>query len=393
MESKPIVFISYYQKFNELKDFFDDILQDLGFRTEVFDYGSTNSPIETERELIKTSDAFIGILTPDQKTEDGTCLCSHSVNAETGMAFAANKPIQLLAFDEVDFASIQFVQTNTIPKIKTLKSNIDGRLTFDVLNLRLLFKTLLEFKRQIDGIYKKKKGSIDAFFSYRTFKIEQEIVSPEEVRIHNSIDAIALKNIDTHTHAGRLLCERDTGKGIKLEKDALQFKMFKPTNGKAIVRIGENDHSTFRFYIDFEPPILAGTDLKYAYRRKHYNYFPFTLEELKELISKGKLKNRIMASNYMIGQDFFVTQPTDKLFFKMSFPKKYPINKYKALVCYAKGEQIHDSETERANGLIHLEHDEFDDIFSLEMVISNPHLNLSYYLLYVPPIKHEIRGE
>ena len=344
MENRPVVFVSYSQKFTEMKDFFVSILQDLEFRCEVFDYGASSSPVETERELIRMSDSFIGILTPDQKTEDGKFLCSHSVNAEIGMAYAANKPIQLFAFDNVDLASIQFSQTNTIPRINTLRKSCTT-IAFDTNNLRQLFRVLLDFKKQIDSIYEKKRESIDAFLSYRFFRIEQEVVSNDELRIHNSIEAVALKNIDTHTHAARLLCDRGTGKGIQLEEKEWQFKLFKPTKCKPCIRIGENDYSTFRFYVDFEPPITAGADLKYAYRRKHNNYFPFTIEELKDLINKNKLKNKIMTTNSMIGQDFFVTQPTDNASFKMAFPKGYHINKYKALVCYAKGEQVHDSET------------------------------------------------
>ena len=48
------------------------------------------------------------------------------------------------------------------------------------------------------------------------------------------------------------------------------------------------------------------------------------------------------------------------------------------------------SETERANELVQLEHDEFDDIYSLRLEVPNPHLNLSYYLLYSPPSQNEL---
>ena len=46
-------------------------------------------------------------------------------------------------------------------------------------------------------------------------------------------------------------------------------------------------------------------------------------------------------------------------------------------------------QNERISECIQLEHDECDDVYSLRMDVSHPHLNLSYYLLYVPPRKAE----
>ena len=393
MDDMPVVFISYSQKYTKIKELFVNLLQDFGFKCQVFDYGAIHSPVEVERELIGNSDCFIGLLTQDQKTEDGKYLCSHTVNAEIGMAYAANKPIQLFAFDEVDFSSIPFLQINTITKINIYTETSSGEIVFDTINMRQIIRTLLDFKKHIDTIYEKRRKCVDVFISYRAFRIEQELISDHELRIHISVDAIALKNLATHTHAARLLCERNIGKGIQLDDNEWQFKLFSPATCKPSIRIGENDYSYFRFYIDFTPPIVTGSELKYAYRRKHFNYFPYTMEELNELILSDKLINKIMVTYKMIGQDFFVTQPTDFLSFSMTFPANYPITEYKALVCYAKSEQIHDAESLRANDLLQLDFNEFDNIYTLRMDVSNPHQNLSYYLLYTPPSINVLEGD
>ena len=44
------------------------------------------------------------------------------------------------------------------------------------------------------------------------------------------------------------------------------------------------------------------------------------MEELETLIANGKLNNRVLATSRMIGQEFFVTQPTEQLSFNMSLP-------------------------------------------------------------------------
>lgn len=389
MDTRPTIFVSYCQKFSHIKDLFVTLLDDFGLRAVVFNHGATRSPIEKERELIKGSDGFLGLLTPDQKTDDGTFLASSTVITECGMAYAEDKPIQLFAINGIAPTSVQLAQANAIPRLSILNAESPERLALEADNVRQVIRTLIEFKQQIDRVYEGKEKSRDALFTYRHFRIEQEIVSPEELRIHNSIDAVVLENISTHTHASRLLCERDTGSGIQLEEGNWQFKLFRPLNCTATVRIVQNDYSSFRFNIDFDPPLPAGADLKYEYRRKHSNYFPYTESELRELVSEGKVKHRVMAEHAMIGQDFFVTQPTDLLTIRMRFPPGYRISEYKGLVCHAKSEQIHERETERVNKCIELELDDFDKIYTLCMDVSDPHLHLSYYLLYSPPRKVE----
>lgn len=388
MHTAPTIFVSYCQRSTALKDFFVTLLGDLGFRTAVFDYGSPESVIETERDLIESCDGFLALLTPEEETADGRHVCSMAVIQEIAMAYQADKPSQLFAFDGVDFSAIQASQATTVAKITSTQTKSRG-ISFDVGSVRQILRGLLEFKRRVDSI-DAHKGE-DAFLSYRRFRIEQHILSPTELRLHNTIEGVTLKNLGTHTHAARLLCDRGDGNGIELSDDNFQFKLIRPSNSSAKVRITENGYSNFRFYMDFTPPLQAGTNLKYAYRRKHFNYFPFTLEELQQVIAQEKLNNRVMASNAMIGQDFFATQPTDYLSIHLRFPAGYPISNYKALACEYRGDEIHHAETDRANDFVHIEHDEFDDVFHLRMEMPTPRVSCSYFLLYTPPAEAELR--
>lgn len=391
MNSRPLIFVSYSQRYPELKSFFVQLLEDLGFRPEVFDYGSTTNPPETERLLIKKCDGFVGILTPDQETASGPYICSPSVSAEIAMAFAGDKPIQLFAINNVDYTAIPFHETNTILKLNTI--NTPGSpLAFDANNIRLVFRTIIEFKNKIDSIYEAKLASFDPVLSYKSFEIDQTILSSDDLQLHTNIKAVALKNVDTHTHAARLVCERGAGEGIKLKDHNFNFKLFKPYNCRASVRYGENEYSSYRFYIDFEPAIQADTEITYAFRRRYSNYFPYTLEELEQLINYKKIKSKFMVDNYMVGQDFYVTQPTERVIFSLKFPPRYPIRKYLALASYGKGESIHTIETGRISSLPELIHDQFDDFYTLVLNVPNPHLNLTYYLLYEPPKEENILG-
>jgi hypothetical protein len=322
--------------------------------------------------------------------EDGRFLSSPEVTREVGIAYTAEKPIQLFAFNGVD-PNVPS-QTHTVPRLTTFSAPSPDVLSFDTANIRQFFRTLLEFKKRLDSIYDvKNEWGIDACLSYRHFSVTMELLSADELRLHNSIDGVALKNMETHTHAAKLQCEREQGKGIEIDPSHLQFKLFKPANCTTKVRMEQNDYWGFRFYVDFEPPISAGSEVKYAYRRKHFNYLPYTLEELEELVANNRVKSRIMAANTMIGQDFFVTLPTDKITFTIRFAPEYPVMRYKALVCYGKGEQIHEAETERVRDFIQLDHEAFDNVYTLKMEVPNPRLNLSYYLLYRPPKRGEIR--
>ena len=61
-------------------------------------------------------------------------------------------------------------------------------------------------------------------------------------------------------------------------------------------------------------------------------------------------------------------------------------------MCYGRGQQVHEEEEERVRDLLRLEHDEFDDVFTLSMEVPNPQINLAYYLLCKPPTEDQLTG-
>ena len=391
MERKPLIFISYCQKHHKVKDFFQAILMDMGFQTEVFDYGASKNPPEMEKELIERCDGLIGILTPDVKIEQGSFQYSHSVNSEISFAFASNKFIQLFALNDVDLGVGPFIHTGTISKLYTSQA-LEGEsdLTFNDKNIRQIIKTLIEFKRNIENIHKLKQSNVPTTFSYKKIEIRQTILSKEVLQIDNRFESISLKNIESHTHAGRLLCDIGRGNGIKLDLDKLRFKLILPLNTEANIRIGENGFSTFRFHIDFSPAIPTGAEVNYVYRREHYNFWPFTLEELKDVISRGAVLHSLLAKLKMIGQELFITQPTEKATIKLVFPKGYQVTKFRGIAFFGKGEQIHREESERIKNFVCRKVDDFDDQTTLSLSVPEPQLYLTYWLLYEPPSINEI---
>lgn len=385
MELKPVIFVSYCQKHTELKDFFVQLIEAIGFQAEVFDAGSSKNVPETERELINKCDGFIGLLTPDEETPTGY-LCSLSVTAEIAMAYSANKPLQLFAVDDVDLKAVQFTQVNTVTKLRTYKPTDDkSNLAFDAKNIRQIFRTFFDFKQVIDETYRQKWPSFDPTLLYKQFEIRQEILSSDDLLLRNSIEALTQQDLDTHTHAARLLCDRGTKEGITLRVEDFKFKLLKPVGYKCNIDIIDNGYFSFRFSINFQQPVPKGTPVKYAFERRHTNYFPYTREELEGLLQSGKLRSKIMTEKRMVGQDFYSTLPTETVRFILNFPKGYQISRYAAVACYGKGELIHKAETKRVEDLTQLNYDEFDEKYSLTLVIPNPHLHMTYLLLYEPP--------
>lgn len=390
MHKSPLIFVSYSQHFTKLKNLIVALLGDIGFRAEAFDYGSPPSPIAVQKDLIGACDGFVALLTPDQEIANGRNICSESVTTEIGMAYSADKPMQIFAFNDVDFAANQGAQATTVAKITTLQGAPGDVIAFDEENVRQLLRALLEFKKRIDSI-EDLENTPDAFISYRKFHIEQHVLSRTELRVRNVIDAVALKNLDTHTHEGRLLCDRAEGEGVELIEGKWSFKLFRPVGTAFAVRVPENSRSAFRFYIDFEPPIQTGTEMKYAYQRNPFNYIPYTSEELDAAIADDRIHNRVMMSKRMVGQDFIVTQPTELLSVVMTFPAGYPIRNYEALACEYRSDQVNRQETERVNDFVRHDHDDFDDIHTLCLELPQPRANCSYFLLYTPPRNNEIR--
>ncbi|MBI9050896.1 MAG: hypothetical protein JEZ00_15855 [Anaerolineaceae bacterium] len=148
MENTPYVFISYCAQQTELKIFLSSLLEDLDFSCLTLEE-SRNASIDEARSLITRADCYVGLLTPDVKTHDGRYVCRESINIQLGLAYSAKIPIQLFAFDNVDVSNIVFPLTHSIAKVQRFKTKFGKSIIFDAHNMRLLFKTLLDFKKQI----------------------------------------------------------------------------------------------------------------------------------------------------------------------------------------------------------------------------------------------------
>ena len=151
MEKAPRTFISYSSAHSELKNFFTDIMQDLDFNCITLPE-SQSASIEEARALIQHSDCFIALLSPDLRTAEGKYVCQESVNIQIGLAHNAKLPIQLFAFDNVDVSNIVFPLSHNIAKIQIFKTKFGKSIIFDAHNSRLLFKTLLDFKKQVNQV-------------------------------------------------------------------------------------------------------------------------------------------------------------------------------------------------------------------------------------------------
>lgn len=149
METRPHTIVSYCRGHSDLKDFFTSMLQDMGFTCECLDE-TCHSSEASIRANIEAADCFIGLLTPDQPTENGELTCSAATLIQLAVAHMAQKPVQLFAFDTVDVSEIVFPLSTNIARIQLFKTKFGKSIIFDANNARLIFKTMLAFKQQVE---------------------------------------------------------------------------------------------------------------------------------------------------------------------------------------------------------------------------------------------------
>ena len=383
MSSSPKVFISYGAGFTPIKDFFVRVLQDLGFETDVFDEAHEKPHEEVELERIKKCDGVVVLLTPDRQLGDGSYMASEFVQRECGLAKGAGKERLFFSIDQGKLSAQQDSE-GTTANVKSVETE-SGELAFTLADTQKIIKSLVGFKERLVD----EGGERSDYIRYESFEIHQHIRSSEELVIHNKVRAVALEDFDSHTHDARLFCDRKGGSkdGIEIDRDNLELQIIRPRERHPQYIFTERSRSGFRFDFEFPHTITKDSPIEYEYRRRHANFFPYTREELDAVIKEERLTKKIMVDERMIGQDFFVTQPTESLSIFMRFPKGYKIPKSDctALAVYHRGGQLHHRETNRAREHFDIEHDKFDDVCTLWLKLEKPAAGCTYYLLYRPP--------
>lgn len=381
------VFISYSVKDEKLMELFRRLLEDLGYKVDPLNYGTDAALINKEAELIRKSDGFVGLLTEQEGRE-----FSPAVITEIGIASGLEKPMQLFVFDDLDVTKLAIVGKHTPAKISIHDRLDDGEIALDSKNIRGVFRALYEFDDRMDNIYEHKSGDTDRFI-YKSFEISQKISGPKTLHLANTVTAVPMKRLATHTHEGTLFCDTGQKDGVKLLEGNWKFKLFHPGNTVPKVRIVQNDRTFFRFNFDLSPPLEAGTELGYGYSRDPENFFPYTQEELESAFEEKLIKHKLMIDNGMIGQDFRVTRKTEKLIINMEFPPGYPIMEWGAFACDKNLDVSDPTETERAMQASDLVYQQLAEVHTLKMELEKPTKDFTYFLFYKPPPKHAISGE
>ena len=147
MDTAPNVFISFNPEQKNLELFMCELLEDMGFTCLALEKDQ-HASIEEARSLMQQADCFIGLLTPDKRTEDGRTVCLESINIQLGLAYDAGIPMQLFAFDHVDTSNIVAPLSDQIVKMQQTRTKFGLSIIFDTNNIRLLFKTLLVFRSE-----------------------------------------------------------------------------------------------------------------------------------------------------------------------------------------------------------------------------------------------------
>lgn len=373
------LFISYSTEDEKLMELFKQLLIDLGYRVDPFNYSVDTAPVNKERELIQKADGFVGLITKQEGRE-----FSPSVITEIGMAIGMDKPMQLFVFDGLDVTKLPSAGNHTPAIVSIHERMADGEILLDSKNVRGIFKALYNFDDRMVNLYDSKNNETDRFI-YKSFEIFQEIKGPKELHLLNNVTAVPLKPWASHTHEGTLFCDTGQKDGVMLKDGNWEFRLLRPKDVTENVRIVQNGRKFFRFNFDFAPPIQAGTEMSYAYSRDPENYFPYTHEELEAAFEKELITHKLLLDNQMIGQDFRITRKTEKLTITLKFPRGYPIDEWEAFAC-PKGTDVSDShESTRTMQASRQEYDEFYDFHTLIMELDNPAKDFIYFLLYKPP--------
>lgn len=379
------VFLSYSQKHTELKDFFKLLIEDLGFEAVVFDYGSGLHVMDKQKELISNCDGLIGILTPDERTDSGAARYSMTVNHEISMAYKDGKYIQLFAINEVDFSDSQLALIGTICHL-TGKIQ-DGEIVLNATNVRQLIRALLEVKSKLGELQESKRLDTTATIQRKSVEYTQTIHANGKITSETRIAAVALTNVDSLNFSAKLEWTKEGGNGIFLEKDALNFKLIKPEHTNIVTEIDrhQNHAHAHDFKVRFSPSIPTGTEMLYGYNRKYDNYYPDSLPMLRAIIDNGQMANKLMAQEFMVGQNMRVQEPTERLKMVFIFPPGIKITRYCAKAMHLNNDSEHNEESTRVNSLVKCQLDQFTEQITLVVEILKPQINCEYYLLYEPP--------
>ena len=379
------VFLSYSTRRSELKNFIEKLLKEVGLTPEVFDYPTPISQFDEQVRKIDECAALVALVT---REENGSL--NQNVMDEIAIAHTKNKPVQCILFDGIKSDDLTASRSRIVAEVKNSSTSTGEALMFGSSDIVKIVSALIKLKSSILD------DQPTYSFFYKSFAIEQEILSRGELRLKNHIKAVTREPLDTHTHEGTLFCRGKTEAGVKLiEGDNFQFIPIRPTQTSTTIRMQDNRKEFFRFLIDYNPPLKEEDDLEYAYIRKYENFFPFTYEEMEDAFNNKLISHAQMKQERMIGQDFIVTRPTDHLSISLLFPPGYPIDQkhVKALACEGKTDGLNFSETARAQECLSVSYDPVHEQYRLTLELGYPRPQCSFFLRYRPPNESQIKTD
>jgi hypothetical protein len=173
--------------------------------------------------------------------------------------------------------------------------------------------------------------------------------------------------------------------GLSIKPIDFSFKSLENPQGTSVGHtVVEDSDYKHLWRVTFTPPLKNGQRVKYAFKVLRPNIRPYTLEELKDRISRGTYKYKEPICEAC---EWNIAYPTAEFRFRIDFPEKYEISNCHVDVKMGEAGLKAEHEVKRIReGNMFIAEKMFDK-WSLRLEIPRPLQDHTYYIFYVPPGK------
>lgn len=137
--------------------------------------------------------------------------------------------------------------------------------------------------------------------------------------------------------------------------------------------------------ISFDPPLKRGQGVTYEYQVITANYYPMTIQAIKERLAEGDGSNkRYNLDEIASEKNFTISHPTGHLFLELIFPERYEIDKHHIIVEAGHNGPIDKDEQSRIEKANAFRKDVYQRRVRLILDLSKPPLHHRYRIRWIP---------
>lgn len=368
-ESKTVgtAFVAYssLEKNKDLVNWFREVIEAVGIRVNLFDYGSHHSVADKDRELIQSSNCFIALIFRENEIRDGVYSAAPWIHNEIGIAYALKKPI--LAFVE---SGVQ-MDRSIADKITTYKGFEQANLYQNVkdsiiplIELRNKLQTALSFTQMFEPLF------------YRSVQSELGITENGGVIWSYESEINVLKD-----ELQQIFHEYFNPFPDYSLRDSEISLYLTDYQGKIELKREVNRDALNTWLITFNPPIKPESRCKYGFRFTSSG--PVIPLREPSLLIHSKISSENPVLN-RAQEGFKISFPTTELTDRFIFPKGYQLSDPDCHVFWTGTIHKNEHELRRIKEEKCFKAECFAERWKLELNVKNPQTGLYYMMSWLP---------